>query len=439
VKENRKRSHLLIEGVLLVFLITPLLIFPNLNKLLTFVAIGLLFGLWVLGWAMVKLPILPATPLSPALLLWGAMVIIGVLVTADPELTFPKATGLLLGFAYWRYIVISLKSRQLLSLGIIFFLIIGLAMMFVGTVSTDWRLKVPLLSNLLSLLPPQLIRLPGAPAEGTHANELGGTILIFLPLLLVVLTGWQAIRKTPLLIIGLLGMSLSASLLLLLTQSRSAWIGGIGGLSVLLLSWFIFLPRSRFRTVARFSAALVSVFLLFMLVRTDWNQVIQFWQSPPRDTAVGTLTTLNFRRQLWLSAYDVIQDTPYTGTGLGSFRRVVPRLYPISASDSNDVAHAHNIFIQVAADTGLPGLIAYLSVLIITTILCLRIARLGGEDKRLVLGLLAGIAGLHFFGLTDTIAPGAKPGLLFWLALGLITAIYQFHYDSDSSKSITII
>lgn len=435
MNENRKRWLLLFEGIILILVITPLLLFPNLNETFTFGAVGLLVGMWVLGWFLARLPVLPASPLSPALLLWGLMVIVGILVTADPELTYPKATGLLLGFAYWRYIVNTLRTRQLINLGIIFFLLVGLGMMFVGTVSADWRLKVPLLSNLLSLLPEQLIRLPGAPTEGTHANELGGTILIFLPLLIAVLTGWQAIRKTPLLIIGLLGMSISASLLLLLTQSRSAWIGGIGGFSVLLFFWFIFLPPSRFRTAARASVALVSLIILFLLIRTDWDQVIQFWEAPPRDTAVGTLTTLTFRRQLWSSAYDIIQDMPFTGTGLGTFRRVVPRLYPISTSDSYDVAHAHNIFVQVAVDTGLPGLVAYLSILITITILSYRVARQGGEDKRLVLSLFAGIAGLHFFGLTDTIAPGAKPGLLFWLAVALITAIYQFNINGKGSEN----
>jgi putative inorganic carbon (HCO3(-)) transporter len=439
VNDNRKRWLQIFEGVLLILVITPLLLFPNLSETFTLGAVGLLLGLWVLGWLLARLPVLPASPLSPALLLWGFMVIIGVLVTADPELTFPKATGLLLGYAYWRYIVNTLRTRQLINLGIIFFLLVGLGMMFIGTVSADWRLKVPLLSNLLSLLPEQLIRLPGAPSEGTHANELGGTILIFLPLLIVVVTSWQAIRKTPLLIIGLLGMSISASLLLLLTQSRSAWIGGIGGFSVLLVFWFIFLSPSRLRTAARTSVAVVAVIILFLLIRTDWNQVIQFWEAPPRDTAVGTLTTLTFRRQLWSSAYDVIQDTPFTGTGLGTFRRVVPRLYPISASDSNDVAHAHNILVQVAVDTGLPGLVAYISILITLAILCCRVARQGGEDKRLILGLFAGIAGLHFFGMTDTIAPGAKPGLLFWLAVGLIVAIYRYTSSGDNSKNQEIL
>lgn len=434
MNENRTQWLLLFEGILLLLVITPLLLFPNLNTTLTFGAVGLLFGLWALGWLLSRLPFLPATPLSPALLLWAVAVIIGILVTADPDLTFPKATGLLLGYAYFRYIVISLQTRQRLNLGIIFFLFVGLGMMFVGTISADWRLKVPILSSLLSLLPPQLIRLPGAPTEGTHANELGGTILIFLPLLVVVLTGWRAIRKTPLLIIALLGMTLAAATLLLLTQSRSAWIGGFGGFVILLFTWFLFLPPSKFRKNARIAVGIIALILIIFFVQADWDQVIQFWQAPPRDTAVGTLTTINFRRQLWQSAFEIIEDTPFTGTGLGAVRRVVPRLYPISASDANDVGHAHNIFIQVAADTGLLGLTAYLTILITSAFLCLKVARQGTEDKRLMLGLLAGLAGLHLFGLTDTIAPGAKPGLLFWIALGLIAALYNFNRQMHGSK-----
>lgn len=438
MNDPRRKWQLIIEGVLLVLIITPFLLFPNRNTSLTFGAIGLLAGLWILGWKLADLPLLPRTPLSPALLIWGLTVIIGIIVTADPDLTFPKATGLLLGYAYWRYIVIVLRNRQAINLGIILFLFIGLGMMFVGTISADWRLKIPLLSSLLDLLPPQLIRLPGASSEGIHANELGGTILIFLPLLLLVLSGWQAIRKIPLLIITLLGMASTASTLLLLTQSRSAWIGGAGSFFILLIFWFINLPPSRVRTAARTTAGLLVILLLILLIRTDWNQVIQFWEAPPRDTAVGALTTINFRRQLWQSAFEVIQDTPFTGTGLGTFRRVVPRLYPISASSSNDVAHAHNTFLQVAADTGILGLIAYLTILITTTILCFKVTRQGNEDKRLIIGLLAGIGGLHFFGLTDTIAPGAKPGLLFWMAIGLIVAIYQYNYsENESSQHLT--
>jgi putative inorganic carbon (HCO3(-)) transporter len=430
VNESRNRWLLLFEGILLVCVITPLLLFPNINTTLTLAAIALLAGLWSLGWLLARRPLLPPSPLSPALLLWGLAVGVGIIVTADPNLTFPKATGLLLGYAYWRYIVIALQTRQLINLGVIFFLLTGLGMMFVGTISTNWRVKVPLLNNLLSLLPSQLIQLPGGSLEGTHANELGGTIIIFLPLLLVVLTSWQVIRKTPLLIISLFGVAISASLLLVLTQSRSAWIGGVGGFASLLFFWFIFLPPSRLRMVGRIFLGLVVVVIILLLVRTDWNQIIQFWEAPPRDTAVGTLTTFNFRRQLWRSAIEIIEDTPFTGTGLGAFRQVVPRLYPISASNYDDVAHAHNIFIQVAVDTGLPGLIAYLAILVSSTALCYQVARQGGEDKRLVMGLLAGLVGLHFFGLTDTIAPGAKPGLLLWLSLGLIVAIYQFNYGS---------
>jgi hypothetical protein len=33
---------------------------------------------------------------------------------------------------------------------------------------------------------------------------------------------------------------------------------------------------------------------------------------------------------------------------------------------------------------------------------------------------MAGLVALHVYGLTDALAPGSKPGLIFWLALGLL-------------------
>jgi len=91
-----------------------------------------------------------------------------------------------------------------------------------------------------------------------------------------------------------------------------------------------------------------------------------------------------------------------------------------------DIAHAHNIFLQTALDVGLPGLVAYLVLLIVAGVVCWQCARQGhGLVRWMALGLAAGLVGLHVYGLADAVALGAKPGVAFWMALGLIAAMPQ--------------
>ncbi len=140
------------------------------------------------------------------------------------------------------------------------------------------------------------------------------------------------------------------------------------------------------------------------------------------ETVVGSLSTLDYRWAVWPWALEAIESFAYTGTGLGTFRAVGPRLYPILVPPGNDFGHAHNQFLQVALDVGLPGLIAYASLLIVALMVGWRVAVASAERRPFVLALLAGLAGLHVYGLTDALALGAKPGLLFWMALGLMAA-----------------
>jgi putative inorganic carbon (HCO3(-)) transporter len=135
--------------------------------------------------------------------------------------------------------------------------------------------------------------------------------------------------------------------------------------------------------------------------------------------------SLSGRPEIWSRAFYAIQDFPFTGAGLGTFRRVVNLLYPLfTISPTYDIAHAHDIFLQVALDLGLPGLIAYLACLWIAFVVAWHGARRSaGAVRSLALGLLAGLLALHVYGLTDAIALGAKPGVAFWLALGLIAAL----------------
>jgi len=41
----------------------------------------------------------------------------------------------------------------------------------------------------------------------------------------------------------------------------------------------------------------------------------------------------------------------------------------------------------------------------------------------LALGLMAGLIGLHAYGLTDAVALGSKPAVAFWFALGLVVCL----------------
>jgi hypothetical protein len=152
--------------------------------------------------------------------------------------------------------------------------------------------------------------------------------------------------------------------------------------------------------------------------------VYEDMSSTSLEGLIGEIT-LAGRVEIWSRALYAVQDFPFTGCGLGTFRRVVRILYPLFRIPSTtDIAHAHNIFLQTALDLGLPGLIAYLALLGIAGTICWHCARHGGPLIRATaLGLAAGLVGLHTYGLADALALGSKPGIAFWFALGLIAAL----------------
>jgi O-antigen ligase len=84
--------------------------------------------------------------------------------------------------------------------------------------------------------------------------------------------------------------------------------------------------------------------------------------------ALGTdptfsLNSLQGRLELWSRAIYGIQDFPFTGMGMNTFRKLVHMRYPLFLTSPNvDIAHAHNEFLQAALDLGIPGLIAFIAI-----------------------------------------------------------------------------
>jgi O-antigen ligase len=162
--------------------------------------------------------------------------------------------------------------------------------------------------------------------------------------------------------------------------------------------------------------------------------VAVWWQRSAdpiaQDSVGGAALSLDtgWRFEVWSRAIYGIEDFPLTGMGMNTFRSIVHVLYPLFiVAPEVDVAHAHNEFLQAALDLGLPGLIAFLALYIVAFWMLRAIWRAAPSPlptRTLALGLGGGLFAHMIYGLTDAVALGAKPGILFWMLLGLITALF---------------
>ena len=403
-------------------LAAPFLLFPTIFWPGTFIALLFVALSWIGLPGRRQRAWIPLTPLNAALLLWSISVAVGILVSADPDLTLPKATGLILGLTMWRYITLMGKSERLIRGMVVAYLILGLAFTIVGAASTNWVIKVP---GLINWLPPKLLSLPESRAAGVQMNQLAATILLYLPLLLSLFIQAWVQRRQQKHSYWWVVLILPVALILLLTQSRGGWTAGVAATGLLLLLWSSLLPPSRPRFLLRLLLflGLLAGLLGFVIIGPERLQSL--WENPAQQTIVGNLGTVKYRLELWKWGQVALTDFPFTGTGLGTFRRALLRLYPTLIPVSHDVAHAHNILLQVGLDVGIPGLVAYLALLILGVGLGWEVAREHEAWRGAALGLIGSLVALHIFGLSDALAPGSKPALLFWWALGLLTALHN--------------
>ncbi len=412
------RPLVILEGITLL-LAAPWLLFPELLPAATVVALLALALVWLLTLALDRAA-LPRTPFTLAFVLLGVALAVGILVSADPAETLPKATGVVLGLALWRFVVVAVGRRRHVAVVVGLLLFICLGFSVTGVLSLRELPKIPALT---AANPFRNLAVPGLAQLSTHPNQLAALISFFLPLLVSLLAGRGPRPSRHLWRVALALVALLVVAILVLTQSRGGWIATAAGLFALAALWAAVLPPSRARRGLRLVIAVGVLAALAVVVWIGPTTLWELWLNPPADTAVGTLRTLGVRRAIWPWAATAIADFPFTGVGLGAFRQVVFRLYPLPPWPDYDLGHAHNIFLQTALDTGLTGLVAYLAVLFVAAAVGWRVARRDPGFRAISLGLLAGLVALHVFGLADALVLGAKPAIVFWFALGLLAAM----------------
>lgn len=273
---------------------------------------------------------------------------------------------------------------------------------------------------------PEHFRLPGLPfyrAYGTfqQPNPFAGMMGLIAPVALGLAVGvlWheRGSLQRRMLGGGLLGLGGLTLLALIASWSRGAWLGAAAAGGVLLLM----LPaRSRWGILA----LMFLVTLALGAGRLGWIPApIQARLAGVReeiqiaDVRGVEVNEANFavieRLAHWQAAVGMIRAHPVFGVGFGNYAAAYPNYALIRWP--NPLGHAHNIYLNMAAEIGLVGLTIYLLLWLaigVRTWQAWRRAR--GWRRGLAAGLMAAWAHLHVHNFFDNLYVANLP---LWIAL----------------------
>ena len=129
------------------------------------------------------------------------------------------------------------------------------------------------------------------------------------------------------------------------------------------------------------------------------------------------------RVELWKRALDVIKAKPWLGTGINTYN-VAHEKYDTNQNWRVRGYYAHNGYLQLAAEIGVPGISFFLLFLLIFFIKGLRGSNSvrGSPDELLHLGILTGLLAFLIYGLFDTNLQSPQCLMSFWLLAGVLIA-----------------
>ncbi len=406
----------------------PFLLFPDGYKVLILLVLPLL---WLFRWRITG-HIISRSPLDWSVLLMLLMILISLWATPDLSFSIGKIAGLLFGIVLYYQLLDLGETKTDVQLLIMLFVFVGIGLAIISALGMKQLTKFPLLTPLIDKLPSLFQNISGAEG-GFSTNQIGGVLIFFVPLQLMLLVSWLKTKGSLFLqkndaklenwnikkfsVAFFMGVAIFITLgVLLLTQSR----GALGGLLIGLIA--ILAIKTNW---GRILAVIGTIVLVIILSSGVGDELIS--SSGVQTTAVGTIH-LDGRIEIWSRAVYGLADFPFTGMGMNMFRRVMPILYPtLIVPTTMDIAHAHNHLLQAGLDLGLPGLIAYLSLWILAGFLLFRIIRQSKSlwHQIIAVGLLGGFVAHFVYGMTDAVALGSKPGFVFWWALALVVAVYR--------------
>lgn len=451
-------SFLLIEPFWIALLAIPISLPGTVLSIeLHGISLALLFLFWPIRWVAnlprqllhrpwrIKLWLLPpSSPLTISVLALTLLVPLGVGQSTDAFMGQAHAGYLLLGIAIWVASInwAPVQNRPEAMLWLIVVLggvLVALAVPFTAWKSDLRLFRSPALYDLLRQFQIDI-------GETIHANVLAGSLAVILPMIVALIISpadtatsakWPRIRSSSARVLLSL-IAVCMLLVILITQSRGAYLAtGVVLPMMLIFRW----PRT-----AYLWSALVVLFLVFSSqLGTGWIA-----EQLSNDASLGGWQG---RLNIWAQSLRALQDFPFTGIGFGSFSESVPLFYLLQV-DIDAFPHAHNLYIQVALDLGIPGLVLYLSVILGALTMAIHLHRTSrshriaagpltcAEEQRTLAGVVASgaigaIVAQLLHGLWDSVTWDVAFAFVPWLVLAVIALAYNACTKSSGVWSLS--
>ena len=214
---------------------------------------------------------------------------------------------------------------------------------------------------------------------------------------------------------------------LILTWSRGAWLGFMFSMVIFLLIW-------NKRSMWLFALGIMSLPILPVILP---DSIIN------RFTSIGNLadSSTSYRVSIWRAAVHMLEDHLFSGIGIGEAAWY--QLYPDYTLAGIEAApHSHNLFLQIAIEQGIFGLIVFFTILFLLLRISFKLFMRCGKLKSLitkkvsngirltVAAPICGLAAVLLQGLTDYSWYNYRVYFIFWLVLALIPA-YVKHYNRE--------
>ena len=224
---------------------------------------------------------------------------------------------------------------------------------------------------------------------------------------------------------------------LVLSQTRAAWLSGIAVLIASTILVLIFIPALRKKWMLS-SLAVIAVIaaIVSLLIMTDKESslarsVKERAASLAVKTSSGSEAEVNITERLKLlkKTMTMIGDHPVTGVGAGNWKVMIPSYGLDSTVYGKGIVapdRVHNMYLQVASETGVPGAIFYFAMwLIIAWIGFLMIRNINDNNKKVLLILmLAGFAAIAVDSLFSFAPERIEHSLYMLLMAGIILGLY---------------